>query len=672
MFQVAVRFLVALSLLVLPFIASAQKTLIVVVDNLTIDDLANPKLRGPNEFAKASACGLMNTALAGPRTDLAANLALAMGRILPAEEQDGDIFRSEQIIGHTTANAESVRRMGTAPVEIHEPSAFHLGVASLQKRFGANIGGTNRAFIAGPLEIIPSAALLALNSNGIIPLEPTTFRDFVTLNKWPDGCNILVAHLPITDLPLFDILWDRVTTADKDWKVIVVSPITSIDPTSRQRLSPILIYDINQRSSILTSPTTRTDGLVANIDLLPTIQAMNGEQPTPGLPGRPMFTKFSSSNIEYLQHIDSITTANDRAGNPIFVFLGIVCAISAFTGLWLLKVNSPKVTWLTFVFRWLFTMPCAMLLATNMMQYGAITSITILTNVGLWMSGIAVAATGFTWWSADLLAAIKWTGWLTLLSVGIDGYFGSPMLRYSVLEAYQLLGVRYYGIGNEYMGMMLGLALFIGFTSRAPKWFRILVFAATGLIIGLPNMGANAGGLIAAIAGFVSAIPVLFGKKWHWHYGLLATILGLVSAFIMAEIEKLVPASTSSHIGLALKNADAGGIQSLIDIAIRKATMNYRIASSPGVLTAIAGLAAAGFVLRSSVQSHWKRIVTDRPDWAASLAPTVVCAIAAFLFNDSGIVAAIYVFAAPGAAAAYLLCSPTTTKNFSTISVTPN
>ena len=47
-----------------------------------------------------------------------------------------------------------------------------------------------------------------------------------------------------------------------------------------------------------------------------------------------------------------------------------------------------------------------------------------------------------------------------------DGLTGTTLVSQSVLSAYALAGIRFYGIGNEYMGLLLGGALLAAATTR--------------------------------------------------------------------------------------------------------------------------------------------------------------------------------------------------------------
>src|SRR5579871_1736106 len=70
------------------------RAIVVLFDGLTADDIHDPSLPWLSTLARHGAVGLMNTAVAGPRTDTAAVLTLALGAQAPAEPADEETYRS--------------------------------------------------------------------------------------------------------------------------------------------------------------------------------------------------------------------------------------------------------------------------------------------------------------------------------------------------------------------------------------------------------------------------------------------------------------------------------------------------------------------------------------------------------------------------------------------------
>src|SRR5207249_2301774 len=68
----------------------------------------------------------------------------------------------------------------------------------------------------------------------------------------------------------------------------------------------------------------------------------------------------------------------------------------------------------------------------------------------------------------------------------------------------------FYGLGNEYVGVLIGMSLLgvLAFEERLRRhrWLQAAFFLGLVLLIGSPSAGANMGGALAAAAGFSTAL----------------------------------------------------------------------------------------------------------------------------------------------------------------------
>ena len=104
---------------------------------------------------------------------------------------------------------------------------------------------------------------------------------------------------------------------------------------------------------------------------------------------------------------------------------------------------------------------------------------------------------------------------LALLTVGalwLDLLTGQSLLLTSLLGYCPISGARYYGMGNEYMGLYLGAGL-IGWSGLAegikragkrlsPPFLIIPGFLLLLIFVAWPHLGANFGGAIATMWGW--------------------------------------------------------------------------------------------------------------------------------------------------------------------------
>ena len=230
---------------------------------------------------------------------------------------------------------------------------------------------------------------------------------------------------------------------------------------------------------------------------------------------------------------------------------------------------------------------------------------------------------------------------LLALTLALDTVFHSGLAANSALSGFYVSGIRFYGIGNEYMGLLIGSVLM-----SVPKKILGRAGLATVLLLGLSFWGANAGGAMAAtVAFFVANPPFPITGKWRGRLpvigagGMLAAIL---VAVLLAAIERLLPGDFQSHIG----RAASGGPHLWSEIIIRKLAMNLRLAANPWTLLGVFGMVGALGLLNRGRAGERVRETLRRDDDLSSRVPAAgLGALAALIFNDSGIVAAVLLLA---------------------------
>jgi hypothetical protein len=214
-------------------------------------------------------------------------------------------------------------------------------------------------------------------------------------------------------------------------------------------------------------------------------------------------------------------------------------------------------------------------------------------NPAAWLYGVAVA------WAA-VIAAAAWLGtlgpWrrdplgpfgviclLTLAVLGLDVMTGSRLqletpFGLSVLEA-----GRFYGIGNEALGIYgvtaLLAAAWLGLralrrypASRRPAVLAVAVVALFAVVAsGWPGFGGKVGGTIAMVPCFVLLAIAMAGIRLNWRLVLLVAVSGLALFVLFALISYFVPVTGASDIGSFAGSALHGHAGSLL---LRKINSN--------------------------------------------------------------------------------------------------
>ena len=178
---------------------------------------------------------------------------------------------------------------------------------------------------------------------------------------------------------------------------------------------------------------------------------------------------------------------------------------------------------------------------------------------------IALAALlGFR--NRDPLAPLGAICLFTLVVLGIDVMTGSRLqletpFGLSVLEA-----GRFYGIGNEVLGIYgisglfaaawLALVLLRRYpSSRRPALLALAVVAVFAVFAsGWPGFGGKVGGTIAMVPCFLLLAMAVAGIRLNWRRVLLVAVSGLALFAVFALISYLVPATGHSDIGVFAGN----------------------------------------------------------------------------------------------------------------------
>jgi len=637
-------------------VAQTGRTVVLLCDGLTCDDLHDPALPNLAALAKNGQAALLNVATGGGPAEQAAWLAVALGYLAPAESTDIDVYPAA--FGPIErANAAIVfrRRTGIVVPSPAPAPLVHLGIAPLTRRglndmlVGAVAAAAGRpgAITAGGLGSFRSG-LFAIDSRGIGP--PGDFvAPYASLlgagSRGPEGCTFIdVGAGPDAKMRLEALL---PTDGKPARRTLVVSPRSP----AHDRLSLIVLAGPAVRPGLLTSATTRTPGLLANIDIAPTILSWLGVSPPASMTGHPLLS--ASGSFDDLIRLDRKVSLNERALGPVALLLagiGIVTLTGGLLSVWFTPRFARLFSSIVLV---LMNMPLALLLATlaNPTSTGALAAV-VLTLMPM----LAVAEMGLSRVRPSLSPCMLVAA-MTAGIVLLDAFFGQQLVKFSLLSGYQIQGIRFYGIGNEYMGILIGMLLLAVFLSEMRPAATSMLFAVTAFVIGFPRLGANAGGLVAAAVAFGCAMAALRGNRVGWRRAALWAVIGLATVFGLAILDRAMPGgyNAPSHLGGAMQAASERGYCYLLDIASRKVAMNARIVRHPAVIASFAVLAGLWWLAGGQMKRRFDDLCSNRPSWAKGLPAAGWGALAAFLFNDSGIVAALFILGAFAASGLHFL-----------------
>ncbi|MCL6589955.1 MAG: hypothetical protein K6U80_08385 [Firmicutes bacterium] len=411
------------------------------------------------------------------------------------------------------------------------------------------------------------------------------------------------------------------------FSIILLSPSVSKEGITRKNLlAPIVINAPQYPPGLLTSGTTKWPGLVANIDVLPAMVKLAGFKFILGLQGRVISVKPEAGHIRKLQELNwRLIGANSSQRGILDWYMGIIaaCWIGGLLFYYLKKEAASKLllTGLLVIPLALIGLPLLPLWAWSVCGFLGFTLIlTVVFNFINPLDKRTLILSGLIW-SALIL----------------DQIMGWPLIRYSPLGYSAMAGSRYYGMGNEFMGVFLAVSLILAgliYQKTGFKWPAFLISGLTIAVLSLPQLGAKFGGILAGSVGFsfylIQLFRIDFKDRRLW-LGLGGLILFLAA---VSWWDSLRPAEVRTHIGRFIGlffSRDFGQVGQTI---FRKLSMNLKLTmSSPWIRIVI-----LAFLLGMIHRVVTKARLTGKEDvtiWGAIL----VTGATAYLVNDAGVLA---------------------------------
>ena len=427
-------------------------------------------------------------------------------------------------------------------------------------------------------------------------------------------------------------------------------------PRLPSALFPFLASGPDFPPGLLISATTRTPGLVSNRDIAPTLARLlhlNLAGPTEGRTLKvAAIGNDGAERVERLARIAYLAELNGRALWPVTLGLFGLCAVWIGVGFWVKKYRPRIAPYFApaFVFAQnagAGAMLAPLLVPPTLLEYGL--------RIAAWMLALTLICYAFARivrLPPPLIAAL-----LTLTLLIGDTMTGQNLLKDSLISDYALAGIRYYGVGNEYLGAALGFALTGSFAwldamrvpfpptreSRGARRGLLLCWLGLTLLLGWPGLGANAGSLVACGAGFGVGAALLLGRRANWKIGVAGALAGLLVAFGFSLLDARLAGGEASHLGAAMQAASGGrGAGYPVAIVLRKIAMNFRLLFSPAFLLASVGVAVFATFSGRIFGAEWRSLLARRPWLAQSRKALLAAGIASLLFKDSGVVTALF------------------------------
>jgi hypothetical protein len=415
----------------------------------------------------------------------------------------------------------------------------------------------------------------------------------------------------------------------------VLMVVAAVPPPSRVNdgvwLSAAGIVVVGSPAGMLRSPTTRRDGVVALIDLAPTILSLADVRVPASMDGRPVERVSGDTVVSRLRTLESDLIQAAHARRPA-TRAWMIAAMIALAGAMLTGRRYPSVRVAAQAgLAAASAVPAALLLMPVLppLSPGG-TAV-----VALVLAAVAgVVARAFLR-GAEAVAA---TAALSAILVLGDLLAGGYLAARSPVSYLIAGGLRFYGIGNELMGVVVAGAIAAGSLLdrarlRSAGRFGVPLAAAFAVgVMAAPSAGAKLGAVLVAVPALAVLVLGLAGRKMTLRLGIAIGAFTVLVAGVVSLADRLGSPAAQSHIGRATE----GGIG---DVVARKIDAALGIAALSIWMQALIACALVVALTWRFRRVEVQALAALRPSVGAALKAAGVAIILAPATNDAGLIA---------------------------------
>ncbi|WP_338558238.1 hypothetical protein QJR60_10675 [Paraclostridium sordellii] len=437
---------------------------------------------------------------------------------------------------------------------------------------------------------------------------------------------------------------DVFKTLNKDDKVYIMSAFPKdIDYKNKRRLSPVVKFD-GDGKGLLTSATTRRDGIIGNVDIaVDILQDYNLK--SENMVGRFLEKIKKSDNIEFIskEYSKIVNISIVRSGiiqfftNSVAILLAIMIALLAFKKPLKNKFNvkyEKACNLVKEISKFGLILPLGFLLAPIL---------NLNSPIGIYVSISAISL--FIYFIGRLIFKedSKQIGFYALVSVVViilDSLLGSYLMKNSIMSYDAIVGARYYGIGNEYQGITIGSSIIaMAILIKNKKLPKILVPIISCIILFVsasPAMGANVGSAISESVALILFTMLIFDIKIDLKKAILILIGAGLVVLGFAAID--IFTGSESHLSLFINQILVGGPAAIIETFARKISMNIKLMQNSAWVNVIYIGIFALIIMRLLYSKVFKKLMKESAYFKKALISIGAGAFVTLLVNDSGVV----------------------------------
>jgi hypothetical protein len=404
----------------------------------------------------------------------------------------------------------------------------------------------------------------------------------------------------------------------------------------------------------LGSQTTNERGLIAAIDLPPTI-LRHLDRPIPAaLRGKPLHADGALDGPSLRALMARLHVVGPRR-LPALGWLLMTWALLLLASApwpraraWTMRTGALGVLWA----------PVAVLIPAALEPSAAVEYLTI---------ALACLALGaltdrlLPWPRAPLAPAL-----VAVIALTLDALAGTQLLMRSLLGPNPILGARFYGIGNE---LKSGLAVLVLAAAAAALYpsargrRAAATMAGAGVLLaiveGSARIGAGVGGVVLVSAGAAVATVMLLPGSLTRRRALIVLLVPALALVALAALDLLTAHGSGHYTGSILHARSAGEVR---DVLVRRYSAAWHELRNHAMPVATL-LALVGAVVGVRRRERLLAPVDGDPAWLAALAGGLAAGVVGALVEDSGPVLLVIAVFVLGCVLTYLWGRPSREKH---------
>ena len=417
--------------------------------------------------------------------------------------------------------------------------------------------------------------------------------------------------------------------------IFIFSPNSGEEKIKGSRLSPLILWGSNIEESILSSATTKYTGIVSNLDIVPTIAEFFGIK-TEKASGNKITLERKEDVFTYIKSINGRIDLTSKIRTKSLTAYGIISIIILLLSALLLVIkirvdfNINKIIKILILF--LYGIPLIYIISS-------LFNINSIYKFFLVISALSIIYL-FILNRYNGISTFYSLNFLYLIIITLDILLDNAFSKFSVLSYDPIIGARYYGLGNEMVGLLLPVAM-ISINLIYQRLNNIvtlgIMLLLTVVLVGHPQLGANVGGMISFLSASLLFILEAIEKKFSLKS---MAIIALTVAFFLGILGfidlKFNPNPT--HLGEALMKVRDEGLYIANNIIIRKLAMNIKLVGNSFWTKVLFSNIIVQGMLTFLYRNGYKYLINRKIN--KGYISIIFGSIIGFLVNDSGLVLA--------------------------------